>query len=156
MSLGVTLVETPRRSGAMITARYACEQNREVFAVPGDVRSGKSGGCHSLIRDGAILVEQVQDILDELQSRVQYNPVHGGGSATAALESGPQNSKVRISGDQATVLTQLDTTPCHIEDLGEALGIAAPRILATLTQLELAGWVERLPGMHFSRVPSTP
>ena len=153
LSFGVVLVETPARSGALITARYAQEQNREVFAVPGDVRTGKSAGCHGLIRDGAKLVESLEDVLEELQPWVNLRTDTVAAGESAAIEE-TGSAEARISSTQADVLARLDTTPCHIDELGGELGLEADRVLGALTELELGGWVERHPGMLFSRTES--
>ena len=145
LSLGVILVEAPARSGALITARYAREQNREVFAVPGDIRNGKSAGCHQLIRDGARLVEKVEDVVDELQ--------HWGVGAALQGECRGQPAALgaECSAQQQLVLHQLDTEPQHIDRLASEVGLEAAELLGSLLELELAGLVEQLPGKHFAR-----
>ena len=161
LSMGVILVETPVRSGALITARYAREQNREVFAVPGDVCSGRSAGCHALIRDGAILVEQVDQVIEELGHWLQGPPVASAPLATVAPptasepveeESSACGLIATTSGVQGAVLNRLDAQPCSFDGLSKGLGLAAPEVLAALTELELAGRIRRLPGMQFSRI----
>ena len=161
LSMGVILVETPARSGALITARYAREQNREVFVVPGDVRSGRSAGCHALIRDGAILVERVDQVIEELGHWLQGTSAAAVPLATAApppasdpvAEKPPPAGPIAAaSGVQRAVLNRLDTASCSIDRLSDGLGLAAPEVLAALTELELAGRIRRLPGMEFSRL----
>ncbi len=147
LSLGVVLVEAPARSGALITARYAREQNREVFAVPGDVRTHKSAGCHQLIRDGAILVEGVEDVVEELQ--------HWGLGDQREVE--PEVAAVSeptavLSSREQVILERLDTEPCHIDRLSQEVDLETAEVLGTLLELELTGLVEQLPGKRFIRV----
>ena len=145
LSLGVILVEAPARSGALITARYAREQNREVFAVPGDIRTYKSAGCHQLIRDGAHLVERVEDVVDELQ-HWGVGAAHQGESMGQPAELGAE-----FSTHQQMILHQLDIEPQHIDRLASGVGLEAAELLGALLELELAGLVEQLPGKHFAR-----
>ena len=143
VSLGVVVVETPARSGALITASCAADQNREVFAVPGDIVDGRSAGCHRLLRDGACLVEGVDDILDELQALLPAALVS---SATAPAEAAPQ---LRLTDGQ--VLEQLDTRGRHIDSLGRETGLAPAELLEALLRLELEGVVVQLPGQYYAR-----
>jgi DNA processing protein len=146
LSLGVILVEAPARSGALITARYAREQNREVFAVPGDVRTHKSAGCHQLIRDGARLVERVEDVVEELQHWGVGTLHH----EEVVVE--PVEPVAAFSAHQRMILRLLDTEPCHIDRLARDVELQAAEILGALLELELAGLVQQLPGKRFARI----
>ena len=146
LSLGVVVVEATPRSGSLSTARHAMEQNREVFAVPGPVDSLSSRGCHGLIRDGARLVETVDDILEELGPLVQE------------VRTTPDEPPVRhpaelaLSDAERSLLGQLDDTPTGVDELIGRTGLTASQVMATLSVLELKRLVRRLPGHRFVRV----
>lgn len=145
LSLGVVVVEATPRSGSLSTANHAMEQNREVFAVPGPVDSLSSRGCHRLIRDGARLVETVDDILEEL------------GPLVKEVRTAPDEPPVRhpaelaLSDSERALLGRLDDTPTGVDDLIAVTGMTAAQVMATLSVLELKRMVRRLPGHRFVR-----
>jgi DNA processing protein len=136
LSRGVIVVEAAQRSGALITARCANEQGREVFAVPGDIRRGGSSGCHALIKDGAKLVENVEDILEEL---------------TPWLHERLAPSAASPSGIAGQVYQLLGREPLHVDELARSSSMAAAQMLGTLLQLELEGLADQYPGKRFAR-----
>ena len=140
MCLGTVVVEATKKSGSLITARLAAEQNREVFAVPGSVQSFKSIGTHTLIKQGAKLVEHAQDILDEFPQIETVAP-------TTAPE--PQNSLPPLSPMEAQVYAALGPYPVHIDDLGRKISLESGKLAGILLQLELKGIVQQLPGKYF-------
>lgn len=140
LSLGTVVVEAPEKSGALITANYALEQNREVFAVPGNIGSPYSRGCHLLIKDGAKLVESVADILDELAVR----PVS---RETAGEETEPD-----LSPQERRLLDLVPYQPQHIDEIIRLSGLPAEDIWTCLLNLELKGCLRQLPGKYFIRV----
>lgn len=145
LSLGVVVVEATPRSGSLSTAHHAMEQNREVFAVPGPVDSLSSRGCHRLLRDGAKLVETVDDILEEL------------GPLVKEVRPAPDEPPVRHPAELAltdverSLLGRLDDTPTGVDDLIAATGLTAAQVLATLSVLEMKRMVRRQPGHRFVR-----
>ena len=145
LSLGVLVVEATPRSGSLSTASHAMEQNREVFAVPGPADSLASRGCHRLIRDGARLVETVDDILEELGPLVQE------------VRTDPEEPPVRhpaelaLSDSERSLLGRLDDQPTAVDDLIARTGMTAGQVMATLSVLELKRLVKRLPGHRFVR-----
>lgn len=146
LSLGVVVVEASPRSGSLSTAKHAMEQNREVFAVPGPVDSLASRGCHRLIRDGARLVETVDDILEELGPLVrEVKP-----AADAPAVRHP--AELKLSDQERSVLGHLDDTPRPIDELIARTGLAASQVMATLSVLEMRRLVRRSPGNQFARV----
>jgi DNA processing protein len=146
MSLGVVIVEATPKSGSLSTARHAMEQNREVFAVPGPVDSLASVGCHRLIRDGAKLVETVDDILEEL------------GPLVRDLKPKPEEAAVRrpseltLSEQERSILARLGDTAIAVDQLITETGLGASRVMATLSVLEMRRLIRRLPGQMFVRV----
>lgn len=148
LSRGTLVVEAALRSGSLITARQATEAGREVFAVPGSIHSQQARGCHALLRDGAKLVESVDDILDEL-----------GGPARGAMACGRLDGGAALSPDLAEpddddeddVLRALGHDPVSLDALIARCGWPAPQLNVRLMELELAGRVARLPGGLFQR-----
>lgn len=138
LSLGVVVVEAGVDSGAMGTARWAVEQNREVFAVPGPVERAGSRGPHKLIREGATLVESVSDILSEL-------PPCGRIADPSGLPIG-KSEPGAFSESERRVLAALELDPKHIDELVQICHISATSILPILLNLEMKGVVESCGG----------
>jgi len=144
LALGVIVVEASSQSGSLITARWALEQGKEVFAVPGKVDSPYSSGCHQLIKDGAKLVEDVTDVVEELGELAEVLPATTEGSA----EDRPE---LPLSPDERKVFTLLSSDPKHIDELAKESGLPSAKVSATLVSLELKKVVEQLPGKLFVR-----
>jgi DNA processing protein len=147
LSLGVIVVEASDRSGALITARHAAEQGREVFAVPGRVDSRTSRGCHKLIRDGARLAETVDDVLEELGPLAVPTPVRG-------QEEHPpirHPAELQLNEPEQTVLAAIGDDPLTIDDVTAACGLPVQNVLATLSALEMRRLVRRLGGNRVMR-----
>lgn len=130
----VIVIEATFKSGSLHTARAALEQGREVLAVPGDVSAGRSEGCHDLIRDGARLVEDVGDVLEELEG-IPRVPVPARASVPASKLESAMARGVGYS----------------LDDLMQQTGRQAPDLLAELAHLEVAGRICRTPGGRFRR-----
>jgi DNA processing protein len=135
LSLGVLVVEASVASGSLITARLAAEHGREVYAIPGSIHHPGARGCHQLIRDGAILVETVDHILEALQ--------HWKNVAPAAPEPG--------ATPDHPLLALLHAAPHSSEALALSSGWPLPRVLAALTELELEGRICNEAGRWFAR-----
>jgi DNA processing protein len=137
LSQGTLVVEAALKSGSLITARLAVEQGKEVFAVPGSIHSPQARGCHALLREGAKLAESAQDVLEELR----LAPVSPRIAADEAVE-----------GEEDPLLAAMGYDPVGLDALIARTGIPAPKLQATLLELELAGHVARLPGGLFQRL----
>ncbi len=142
ISLGTIIVETDENGGAMITASTALDQNREVFAVPGNVSEKKSRGTNRLIKEGrAKLVVDIPDVVEEL--RYKLNPI---------LKDQPKvQSRVQLSIFEQKIFDALTDEPIHIDALAEKCTMATSDLLVQLLGLELKGVVKQLPGKCFTK-----
>jgi DNA processing protein len=147
LSVGTLVVEAGQRSGALITARYAGEQGREVFAIPGSIHNPTARGCHRLIRSGATLVESAGDIVEQLSGilsgiaqSVEQNTTKD--NETAALREDPE---------YASLLTVMGWDPVHIDTIVSRSGLTAEEVSSMLLILELDGCVEPLTGGKYQQ-----
>ena len=140
LSFGVLVIEAGRQSGALITARQALEQGRQVFAVPGRIDNPLAQGCHQLIKDGAKLVEGVEDILGELEF-FQFR------------EDAPKPRPLptNLSGDEEKVYAAIELDETPIDSITQATGLPSGTVSSTLLRLEMKKLVKQLPGKVFVR-----
>jgi len=139
LSLGTVVVEASERSGSLITAQFAAEQGRDVFAVPGPV-GARTRGTHQLLRQGAALAESADDVLREIAPHLR----------SAARPPAPSLSEL-----ETAIVAQLDALPRSVDELIARTGLPAGRVLETLLVLELRGVVCQLPGQCFARAGTT-
>jgi DNA processing protein len=148
LSLGTLVVEAARRSGSLITARFAGEQGREVFAIPGSIHNPLSRGCHQLIRQGAKLTETADDILSELNFSAFFSGPAAAGAPTKIdeeLESG-------MDKDHKILLDALGFDPVDLDALIVRTGFKPEAVSSMMLILELEGHVQAAPGGRYSRV----
>ncbi len=138
MSLGTLVVEAALKSGSLITARYALEQNREVFAMPSSIQNPMAKGCHALIKDGGILVENCDDILRELRMLL---PDYFDNQSTQP-DIGKKNSAHLLNDADKSVMQYIEHEPQSLEQLAEASGMSVDFLLASLMSLEISGEIE--------------
>ncbi|MCD6117247.1 DNA-processing protein DprA [bacterium] len=141
LSYGTVVVEGGLKSGALITAQMCLDQGREVFAVPGSIYNKRSQGSHHLIRQGAVLVENVHQILEEIpgwdETKVVYNE---------------EERREMLTGEEKIVWDSMSYEPVHIDTLVSSAGKSTSYLLALLLSMELKGLVKQLSGMMFIKV----
>ncbi len=181
LSLGVIVVEGPMRSGALITARHALEQGRDVFAVPGNIDSPLSLGPNRLLRDGAIPVLQADDVIaeyfEQYPTKLRFSPEMMGYAApnqqekiASFKEKGLESTKKEVdkketkdyidlndsanpfTEEERIILRSLETKPMQVDELAERTKLVSSQLLSALTVLELRGVVLQTPGKCFQRV----
>lgn len=142
LSQGVVVVEATKQSGSLITASLALEQGREVFAVPGSIHSFKSRGCHFLIKQGATLIENSDDILDELGLNYDYAP------KTDTFKEGPLP---HMDESEKAVFDLIGDYPLHIDQISRQGNLPPGKAASILMRMELKGIIRQLPGKMFVR-----
>jgi DNA processing protein len=160
MALGVVVVEAAARSGSLITARFALEQGREVFAVPGSPLDPRARGCNDLLRHGATLTENAADVLSQLGPQLSGveppRPIPSIPTIPPAISPsasrggwGPSRDAAEPTGDEGElelILERLGPTPVAVDELVRQCQMSAAAVATLLLELELAGRIERHPG----------
>jgi DNA processing protein len=141
LAVGVVVVEATEKSGSLITAALALEQGREVFAVPGAAGSSRSRGPHRLIRQGAKLVERVEDIIEEIAPQLV--------SRAAAAEKPRAILPADLSAEAKKIFALVADAPRHIDEIIEQSGVNPGKTSEVLLDLEIRGLLKQLPGKKF-------
>jgi DNA processing protein len=153
LSLGVVVVEAARNSGALITANFAAEQGRTVFAVPGKASSHTSAGTNELIKDGAALVQSAEDVIEELSIK-EIKPLNinsAGQDKTDGKIARMTKAYVlnSLTDDERKVYKALSDEPAHIDEITDSAGIDISRTSKALLALELKSLIKEAPGKRF-------
>ena len=146
LSLGVVVVEATKRSGSLITANHAAEQGREVFAVPGRIDSMKSTGSHALLQEGAKLVFNIKDIIEELPTGIS-----GQADENILADAGNTLPSVPLSPEEEKIYSFLDVYPSSIDEIVRQCDLTPQKANELLLMLELKGVVESLPGKSYQK-----
>jgi len=147
LSRAVVIVEAPAKSGALISAEHAAEQGRVVFAVPGPVDQESSAGCNALLREGAILCRDVEDILEELNG-VSAQATAAKRATAAAAQAAPPPE---MDETQRRIWEFLQERSRLVDEMAQELGLGVPQLMGALLGLEMKKAVRRLPGNRYER-----
>lgn len=151
LSLGVIVTEATSKSGSLITARLALEQNREIFAVPGNVNSPLSRGPHLLIKQGAKLVEGVSDIIEEVLPIL--DPEFQEHLKKQQLTVQSTSPKVDLGMEEQQILKLIPLDPVSLDDLISQCSYSSSEVMSILLSLEIKGLIRQIPGLQYLRVP---
>jgi DNA processing protein len=151
LSRAIVIIEAAEKSGALITATHAGEQGRTVMAIPGPVDSLASGGCNALIRDGAILVRDADDILEELRGVSAHSLAQQTGSSAAPPPMTPAGPPPGLDATQLQIWKLLEGGAKTFDEVVQQLGLAVPALSGTLMMLEMKKAIRRLPGNRYER-----
>jgi DNA processing protein len=149
MSYGVVVVEAGEKSGSLITAKLALEQGREVFAVPGSIDSAGARGTNKLIKQGAKLIENTDDILEEILPQLEKTKVFSASSVSRPEAIKPP-AKTELSKTDQEIVDIVSGGCLHIDEIITGTGLSPAEISSTLMALELKGLIQQHPGKYFS------
>jgi DNA processing protein len=152
ISHGTLVVEAALRSGSLITARLAMEQNREVFAIPGSIHNPLAKGCHQLIRQGAKLVETGQDILEEMATVIDMEKINSNKIETPLEKVPTATDDIPQDKDHQHLLDKMGFDPVPVDQLVISTGFSPESISAMLLILELQGQVSANGGGTYTRL----
>lgn len=144
LSLGVVVVEAAENSGALITANFALEENREVFAMPGRIDSKVSTGTNKLIKEGAKLIETADDVIEEIQSNLKYYSKRR--KKTNGASAGKE---VYLTPEENMMKDLLSYDPVYIDELAEKTNMSVDKVAGLLVKLEIKNIIMELPGKNF-------
>ena len=145
LSVGTLVVEAALKSGSLITARHALDQGREVFAIPGSIRNPMTRGCHALLRQGAKLVEQADDIFEEIGPLASFGQSSSRADLAHIADAKPLDAEFKL------LLDNIGFQPVHIDCLIEATQLPVQAATSHLSNMEVAGLIEALPGGNYVR-----
>lgn len=148
LSLGVLVVEATVKSGSLITAGYALEQGKEVFAVPGSITSGNSEGTNALIKKGAKLVQKADDILEELAPQIK-GLLKGPHKEIPERNFAVNISGLEITGEEKAICNILGSEPKHVDEIARETRIPSAKLLGLLLGLEIKGIIKQTEGKRF-------